>query len=136
MKIFQKRTYKDNATYSDASIVDQDEILFSYHILELPWKDNKRSISCIPEGVYWMIKMKPTEKRPYTYFMILDVKDRSAILNHPGNFTRQIKGCQLPGEKFIDMDHDGLPDIANTTATLKKMVDILPDRFQIEITKA
>ncbi len=137
MKIIQRRTYQPHATYSDAAIHnDQGAVVFQYHILELPWKDNQRSISCIPEGVYDVIKMKPTEKRPFVYFWIQDVPTRSGILMHRGNYTRQIKGCQLPGEHFIDLDKDGKPDISNTKDTLQRLADLLPDKFQIEIKKA
>jgi hypothetical protein len=137
MRIIQLRTYKLNATYSNAFIVDgHGTNIFNYHILELPWRDNKRSVSCIPEGEYVVVKMKPTEKRPYVYFWIKDVKGRSGILMHRGNYTRQILGCQLPGEKFIDLDKDGMPDIANTTGTLQKMAEILPDKFILEIKPA
>ena len=137
MKIVQKRTYKPHATYSDSSVVDeQGRVVFDYHILELPWRENQRSISCIPEGEYVVVKMQPTEKRPFVYFWIKNVPGRSGILMHRGNFTRQIKGCQLPGEKFIDLDKDGLPDVANTSGTLAKLAELLPDKFVIEIKSA
>jgi hypothetical protein len=138
MEIIIKRTYKENATYGDAEVYDpeKNESAFDFHTLELPWKDNQRRISCIPEGTYMVWKMKPTEKRPYEYFHVKDVPGRDAILFHPGNFTSQILGCVLPGEEFKDLNKDGFPDITNTTATLKILTALLPDKFKLTIQKA
>jgi hypothetical protein len=134
MRVEMIRDKKPHATYSDARVIgDNDETVFEYKVLELPWKDNQRMISCIPDGEYLVEKCKPTAKRPYTYFHVLNVPGRDAILWHPGNFTHQILGCQLPGEKFIDLNKDGLPDIANTTATLKILAALLPDKFKLTI---
>lgn len=137
MKILQIRRYELHATYSEAEVFNESgEKLFSYKILELPWRNNQRSVSCIPEGEYIVVKMKPTEKRPYVYFWIKDVPGRSGILMHRGNFTRQIKGCQLTGENFIDLDKDGKPDISNTKGTLERLAEILPDKFILHIQAA
>lgn len=137
MRILQKRTYQLNATYSDAAVINEsNEPVFNYKILELPWRDNKRRVSCIPEGEYVVVKMKPTEKRPYVYFWIKNVPGRDAILMHRGNYTRQILGCQLTGKSFIDMDKDGFPDISDTKETLQHLADILPDKFILKIEKA
>lgn len=138
MKIIQRRTYTPHGTYSEASVIDglSNKSVFDYKILELPWNDNKRSISCIPEGEYTVTKEGPTDKRPYVYFRIQNVEERSGILMHRGNYLRQILGCQLPGDKFVDLDKDGKKDVTNTTGTLERLADIMPNKFQLIITKA
>ena len=137
MRVEYKRKYEPHATYSDAQVIDENHnIVFEYKVLELPWKDNQRMISCIPEGEYMVFKMKPTAKRKYEYFQVMDVPGRTAILWHPGNYTSQILGCHLPGEAFVDLNKDGLPDITNTTATLKILAALLPDKFKLTIGKA
>lgn len=134
MRVEMIRTLKPHATYSDARVIgDNGETVFEYKTLELPWKDNQRRISCIPPGEYLVEKCKPTAKRNYTYFHVMNVPGRDSILWHPGNYTSQILGCILPGEKFVDLNHDGLPDIANTTATLKILAALLPDKFKLTI---
>ncbi|HCY83424.1 MAG TPA: hypothetical protein DHV22_18475, partial [Xanthomarina gelatinilytica] len=56
---------------------------FLCHTIELPWNDNKRNISCIPEGVY---KVEPRFSKRFKHHLILkDVKGRSFILFHPAN---------------------------------------------------
>jgi hypothetical protein len=136
MEIEIKRTYKENATYGEAQVIDNHEPVFDFKTLELPWQENQRRISCIPEGEYMVWKMQPTAKRKYEYFWVQDVKNRDSILFHPGNYTRQILGCILPGESHTDLDKDGIVDITNTTATLKMLTALLPDKFKLTIKKS
>ncbi|WP_179006081.1 DUF5675 family protein [Winogradskyella forsetii] len=68
---------------------------FLCHTIELPWKDNKRSISCIPEGQY---EIKTRFSKRFKHHLILqDVKDRSFILFHPANDAlNDLEGCIAP----------------------------------------
>lgn len=135
MEILIKRTYKTNATYGEGQVIDENHVVqFDFKTLELPDKDNQRMVSCIPEGTYMVHKCKPTAKRKYEYFHVTEVPGRDSILFHPGNYTHQILGCILPGEEHKDLDKDGLPDITNTTATLKILTTLLPDKFKLTIT--
>ena len=130
------RTYLPKATTSKTVVLFDNEPLFRCVTLELPWQFNKRSISCIPEGVYTVVKEGPTEKRPYVYFRVLGVPGRSGILWHPGNYTRQIKGCQLHGATLKYLDGDDIIDVTDTVKTLEKLANILPDTFTLTIKKA
>tara|TARA_R110000764_G_scaffold59635_1_gene128616 strand:+ start:118 stop:657 length:540 start_codon:yes stop_codon:yes gene_type:complete len=68
--------------------------------LELPWKENKRSISCIPSGEYKARIRLPRESssRDYVHLLVQDVKDRSYILVHIGNRAEDTRGCILVGQ--------------------------------------
>jgi hypothetical protein len=60
--------------------------------IELPWKENKRCISCIPEGKYSLIK-RYHEKYGW-HLMLQNVPGRSYILVHPAyNAMKELKGC-------------------------------------------
>ena len=63
--------------------------------LELPYLDNQRSISCIPEGSYKVRTRLPRESatRDYVHLLVQDVEGRSYILVHIGNFPKDTKGC-------------------------------------------
>ena len=100
--------------------------------LELPWKDNKQNESCIPAGIYECEKYE-SSKYGCTCFRVLNVVGRSAISGHYGNYTRDILGCILFGESIADIDKDGIPDVTNSRATLEKLINVLPDKFQIQI---
>ena len=134
MRIEVKRTYHQHCTTGIGGVYNSEgEKVFEFFTLELPWNDNERNISCIPEGEYLVRKMPPTAKRKYEYFWVQDVPGRDSILFHPGNFTRSIRGCLLPGEELKDIDKDGITDVTNTTATLKILTALMPDKFKLTV---
>lgn len=100
-------------------------------MLELPWLDNTRRISCIPEGEY-RVRKRRTDRFGQHYH-ILDVPDRDSILQHGGNYTSDILGCQLPGSKITKLNADNIPDIENSRATLKKMISFLGAEYTLFI---
>ena len=67
--------------------------------LELPYKDNQRSISSIPAGQY-KVRLRlarESASRDYLHLLVKDVKDRSYILFHRGNSAKDSRGCILVG---------------------------------------
>ena len=68
---------------------------FLCHTIELPWNNNKRNISCIPEGVY---EVEPRFSKRFKHHLILkEVKGRSFILFHPANDAlKELQGCIAP----------------------------------------
>lgn len=66
--------------------------------IELPWRNNKRSVSCIPEGQYRIIKrMHPQHGEQ---LQVINVPNREGILIHPANFAiRELQGCIAPVSK-------------------------------------
>lgn len=103
--------------------------------LELPWKDNARSISCIPEGTYTVVKEEFTDKHPYPHFRVLNVPGRSGILWHKITYVKDLKGCTGIGGQFVDLNSDRVPDMAQSGVTLQKLYEALPDRFECLYTK-
>lgn len=107
--------------------------IFSCVTLELPYLDNQKRISCIEKGIYDCVKVERSSSFDYFHFSILNVSGRSGIKVHIANYVRQLRGCVAVGEKHIDIDSDNQSDVTNSTATLKKLIEILPDKFTIEI---
>lgn len=79
---------------------------FSCFTGELPWRDNKRGISCVPPGVYHcQIRQSPKFGKVYH---LTDTPGRSLVLMHSGNFcgdvdkgfTSHVQGCILLGRFF------------------------------------
>ncbi len=99
--------------------------------LELPWLDNKRSISCIPAGTYKAFKRN--SPRNGAVFELRNVPNRTNIQCHAGNYTRQIEGCILVGDSIRFLDDDSVPDVTNSTATLQRLLAQLPDNFEVKI---
>lgn len=101
------------------------------HTLELADLGNQQNISRIPAGIYQC--KKRWSIRHGKHIHILDVPDRTWILIHAGNFYTDILGCILVGDGLIDINGDGQVDVINSKATLKKILAVLPDRFELEI---
>ena len=78
---------------------------FTCMTLELPWRENQRSISCIPAGEY-ETKIRVSPKYGEIYW-VTKVPNRSWILIHSGNwagdtekgFNTHVNGCILLGKR-------------------------------------
>ncbi len=68
---------------------------FLCHTIELPWMDNKRNISCIPEGIYEVVpRFSPKHQH---HLMLKGVEKRNLILIHPANEAlKELEGCIAP----------------------------------------
>jgi len=111
-------------------VLDHCELeLFSGYILELPDKDNKTSISRIPQGSYTCVKRNSPKYSDH--FHVLDVEKRSYILIHHGNYNTDTRGCLLPGKDLIDINGDGLKDVTSSKKTMAKLNELLPDEFEL-----
>jgi hypothetical protein len=63
--------------------------------IELPWLQNQRNVSCIPEGRY-ELKLRTTAKRGQ-HLLVVNVKGRDGILIHPANDAKkELRGCIAP----------------------------------------
>lgn len=134
MRVEIKRINKsDDQILGILTIFDKHNFPFwECRTLELPDKDNKRRISCIPEGEYEVVK-RWSEKYG-DHFHILDVDGRDYILVHAANYVRQLLGCIAVGLSHTDIDGDGLRDVTSSKDTLKQLNKILPERFNLKIT--
>lgn len=67
--------------------------------LELPWKDNKSQVSCVPAGTYRLAwEGSPRLKRPT--LRLKEVPGRWGILIHPANHTWELRGCLALGKRL------------------------------------
>ena len=72
---------------------------FICYTIELPWRNNDRNISCIPEGKYF-IKQRYSAKFK-DHFEIVGVDRRTLILFHPANNAlKELNGCIAPVSKL------------------------------------
>ena len=88
-------TFTDNSTIGELFLNGERMC----DTLELPYRDNQRSVSCIPTGEYKVRLRYPRESatRDYLHLLVQDVKDRSYILFHRGNSAKDTRGCILVG---------------------------------------
>jgi len=91
MELLLQRQYFKEGTNS-ALFVNGHFICF---MIELPWLNNKRQISCIPEGVYEL--KSRFSSRFGDHLQVLDVRQRNLILIHPANnASKELEGCLAP----------------------------------------
>lgn len=132
--VFIQRTYKDRVTLSNIEVFDGSNVIYRCKGLELPWVNNERRISCVPEGLYTTVARKSA--RYDEHFHLLDVPARDLILIHHGNFvTRDTLGCIIVGRTISDIDGDGICDVTSSKATMDELKNVLPDEFITVIYK-
>ncbi len=91
MKLQLQRRYFSSGTNGILTFNGQ----FLCHTIELPWRDNQRRISCIPEGTYRIRKRYSDRYR--WHFELMDVRQRTAILIHAANDAmKELQGCIAP----------------------------------------
>lgn len=104
---------------------------FTYCTLELPWKNNEVSVSCIPEGVY-QCEWINSPNLGWCY-AVNNVYGRTVIRIHSGNYTSQIEGCILVGASHADINGDGKLDVTSSRNTLDALYSKLGNTFTLQI---
>jgi len=99
------------------------------YTLELPWKDNARRVSCIPEGTYRVDKHNSVKFGKT--FWVREVEGRTGILIHAGNYHWHTLGCILVGLDHKDANKDGLLDVVSSSKAMKKLLEY--DITELEI---
>jgi hypothetical protein len=123
-----------NQTVGELRIYQGHELVFACFTLELPFRDNQKNISCIPKGTYLVKKRHDRRSRfKYPHLHIQDVPGRTWILVHRGNYSFQIEGCLLVGNRLVDINRDGQLDVANSRTTLDRLMEIVPESFILQI---
>jgi hypothetical protein len=133
--IFLERAYlpDDSATLGKLTVGD-----WACCTLENPWKANQPSVSCIPEGVYKLrlrdspVVLRTTAGAFTRGWEVTDVRDRTLIMVHPGNWERNTEGCILPGRTFSWHPQNG-PMVTHSQSTFKDLMDVLSAREEWDI---
>lgn len=109
----------------DLSLQDGSEILSGYSV-ELPWRENERSMSCIPEGTY-TATLHNSPKFGKTIWL-RDVPGRSEILVHTANSMADLDGCIGPGTEYGWWDQRKELAVWNSKRTLGRIIDAISER--------
>ena len=112
------------------------------HVMEPPWRGNRRNRSCIPAGLYEVVPhLSPRHRR---CLLVTQVPGRSHILFHAGNLGGDVergwhthtRGCLLPGLRRGRLAVGGRRQaavLASRTA-LRQLMDWAAGRpFELEI---
>ena len=95
MNLVLSRTYFPDGTNGKLEC----EGTFICNTIELPWKKNEATVSCIPEGKY-CIRKRYSDKFKW-HLEVMHVENRKGILIHPANYALlELKGCIAPVTKI------------------------------------
>ena len=120
-----------NQTLGRLFIFDGLDIAFECCTLELPFKANLRNVSCIPTGEY---KTTPRSSEKYKqHYLVENVMLRDYILIHPANYYTQLRGCIAVGYDFYDINADGEHDLTHSRRTMKHLLAVAPEGFDLTI---
>ena len=132
-KAYLKRLSDDGkATIGRFYFSDDNGDNISIYSLELPWKENKKSISCIPKGIYKVITTYSNRFKK-DMWLLLNVPDREGIRIHSANYSHELEGCIALGLNQTDLNNDGTPDIANSRKAMELARQYLGKEFLLEI---
>lgn len=112
---------------------------------EQPWRENKKSRSCIPEGLYTVSRyVSPSRGECFVLtgrgVNIHDEGDglRWGILFHSANWPDELKGCIAPGTLRKDMPTGGRVwpgslGVSGSGEAMSQMLSKLPDVWTLDI---
>jgi len=123
------RTYDDGKEKLGYGFVfDGLNKLYEGKTLELPWRDNRRRISCVPADSY-LLELEYSPRFKEDLWELKDVEDRSECKFHAANWVEQLNGCISNATSFKDLNKDGRMDVAKSRLAMNKFHDALsPDR--------
>lgn len=132
--ILQRLNSNDKQTIGSLTCYNEaGEQVFNCVTLELAWLNNTSNKSCIPIGNYKVVT-NFSNKYKKDMYEITEVKDRTGIRIHSGNFSKSdTLGCILVGRAFKDLDSDGQVDLVLSFDTLTKLTKKMGSEFILEI---
>lgn len=107
------------------------KIIFNCVSLELPFLANQKRISCIPTGTYRAIKTKSNSKGDV--ILIKQVPNRSSILVHVGNYSKDTHGCILVGRNIEYSEGTAEHYITQSRLTMSGLLSVCSEELFIVI---
>lgn len=124
--LLERYSFEEKQTIGKLYLLDLNEnVIDSWDSLELPWKNNQRRVSCIPNGSYKA--KKHISPRFGSSLWLQDVPNRSEILIHRGNFYTDILGCILIGKDLADINKDKVIDVTQSVKAINELMGYLKD---------
>lgn len=118
MDILIIREHHPLATPGTLRVIDRGITIFRCRTLELPWMNNQRRISRVPNGSY-LAKWEESGNFRTKLWELKGVPGRSEVKFHHGNFTSQIEGCVLLGIHTRDINQDTIPDVTSSRTAMR-----------------
>jgi hypothetical protein len=119
----KRQPSQETQTLGNFTLFVDDTEVYKGVTLELPWRENRRQISCIPAGTYDLELWQ--SKKFGKCLHVMNVPGRDAILIHPLNYNSQTHGCIGIGSGYTDLNKDGYLDITESRITLNNILALI-----------
>ena len=139
--ILLRQAESDEGTFGVLRVYERGALLYSCFTGELPDRDNRQGVSCIPTGRY---TCQPWHSNKFpNHYNVMRVPNREAILIHEGNFCgdrsknykSNVSGCILVGRAMGAIQ--GQKAVLSSKLAMNDLRDILgEDIFSLEIKES
>lgn len=104
-----------------------------FYIIERPWLNNARNISCIPAGTYQVDYLERSASGKYKkVYHVRNVPNRGGILIHNGNLVTHSKGCLINGLRAGYLG--GARAVLSSRSAMRKLREVVgQESFTLEI---
>ena len=120
MELVLERSYHEEGANGALFLNGQ----FLSFTIELPWAQNQRSESCIPEGTYELEARN--SQRFGNHLLLKSVLNRQLILIHPANYAKgELRGCIAPVSELI-----GIGRGSNSRMAMQKILSLCHQAFE------
>ena len=118
--IYRGELIEDKAYLGTAFLMDSNVLLYKCRTVELPYRDNRRNVSCVPQGTYDLVLEYSPRFGRYLW-ELKGVPNRSECKIHPANEAKQLNGCIAPGAQYFDLDGDGVSGVSGSRYALNRI---------------
>lgn len=122
--IIHRDTIGRNQSLGTMMVLEDGRVLFSSHLLERGWRNNKKNVSCAPAGKY-RLQLEYSPKFGIQLWEAYGIPNRSEIKFHVANFWNELNGCFAPGEARFDINRDGFKDMVNSGPKFKDFMNAM-----------
>lgn len=129
--LLNTKKFTDVQTIGLLEVWKNNVFQFCLSTLEQEWNNNKTSDSCVFPGLYIIEPHSSTTHGDC--FILRDVKGRTAILIHSGNYCTHTEGCILVGLTHGDINNDGYLDVISSKEAMKKLLSVCQNEKVIYI---
>lgn len=128
----------EQGTFGKLHVFNGDKHILELFTGELPWRENKRGVSCIPNGTYQCTPYK-SNKYP-NHYKVQNVLGREAILIHEGNlcgdvqkgYLTNVQGCILLGTALGTINNQKA--VLSSRKAMSKFRDVIgQNRFTLKV---
>ena len=124
--------YEYKQTLGECIVTENGKIIFESKSLERADNNNRKNISCIPQGKYLCV-LEYSNKFKCELWEIKNAPNRSECKFHSANYWHELNGCVALGSKLLDINKDGFRDVLNSRNTMKEFHKVLQGLKEIQL---